>query len=98
MMPGLEERGLDYDDFKAFVRSTGERQASQGGLVPIPELRRNLEAELPRPTFDDYVFRLHREGFVHLMSHVDPQSLPEAVQEGCIAHPTGTLLYWIRWL
>ena len=77
------ERSLDYEAFKHVVREAGERRVAQGGLVPIPELRRQVPA-LDRRAFDDYVLTLHREGAIHL--------------ELCVVHPTGTLLYWLRWL
>jgi hypothetical protein len=87
---------LTYEEFKESVRQEGERRATQGGLVPIPELRARLPYE--RHVFDEYVFRLHAEGLVHLLSHVDGEKLPEAVREACIVHSSGALLYWIRWL
>ena len=65
------ERSLDYEAFKHVVREAGERRVAQGGLVPIPELRRQVPA-LDRRAFDDYVLTLHREGAIHLLSHVEP--------------------------
>ena len=85
-----------YEDFKVLVREEGERRAAQGGLIPIPELR--VRAELERDGFNQYVLRLHSERLVHLLSHVDGDKLPELVRADCVPHPTGTLLYWIRWL
>jgi hypothetical protein len=64
--------------------------------VPIPELR--LRVALERETFDACVLRLHAERLVHLLSHVDGETLPEAVRQDCIVHSSGALLYWIRWL
>jgi hypothetical protein len=87
---------LTYEEFKEFLRQEGERRVTQGGLVPIPELR--LRVPLDRQTFDEYVLRLHAEGLVHLLSHVDGAKLPEAVRQACIVHSSGALLYWIRWL
>jgi hypothetical protein len=88
---------LDYEAFKHVVREAGERRVAQGGLVPIPELRRQIPA-LDRRAFDDYVLALHREGAVHLLSHVEPDKLSSDVREQCVLHPSGALLYWLRWL
>ena len=87
---------MTYEEFKAFLRQEGERRATHGGLVPIPELR--LRLPLDRETFDEYVLRLHAERLIHLLSHVDGQKLPEPVRAECIVHSSGALLYWIRWL
>jgi hypothetical protein len=87
---------LSYEEFKAFVREEGDRRAAQGGLIAIPELR--LRVPVERETFDAYVLRLHADRLVHLLSHVDGDRLPEPVRQDCIVHPTGALLYWIRWL
>jgi hypothetical protein len=95
-LPDGESR-LDYTTFKDCVREAGEKRAAQGGLVPIPELRRQC-AEVERQVFDDYVLRLHREGLVHLLSHVEQDKLSTDVREQCVVHPSGTLLYWLRWL
>jgi len=87
---------LTYEEFEAFLRQEGERRATQGGLMPIPELR--LCVPLEREEFDEYVLRLHAERLVHLLSHVDGAKLPDSVRQDCIAHSSGALLYWIRWL
>ena len=87
---------LTYEEFTAFLRQEGERRATQGGLVPIPELRGRVPLE--RQPFDEYVLRLHAERLVHLLSHVDEDKLPEPVRDACIVHSSGALLYWIRWL
>jgi len=87
---------LIYEEFQALVREEGERRITQGGLVPIPELRLGLPLE--RQAFDDYVLRLHTDGLVHLLSHVECATLPEPVRNDCIVHSSGALLYWIRWL
>ena len=85
-----------YEEFKALLRQEGETRATQGGLVPIPELRQRVPVE--RETFDEYVLRLHMEKLVHLLSHVDGDKLPESVRSACVTHSSGSLLYWIRWL
>ena len=78
------------------MRREGEGRATQGGLVPIPELRPRVPLE--REAFDEFVLRLHAERLFHLLSHVDGDKLPEAVQQACIVHSSGSRLYWIRWL
>jgi hypothetical protein len=78
------------------LRREGEARATQGGLVPIPDLRPRFPLE--RETFDEFVLRLHAERLVHLLSHVDGDKLPETVRSSCISHSSGALLYWIRWL
>jgi hypothetical protein len=95
-MPDGEQR-LDYQEFKHVVREAGERRVAQGGLVPIPELRRQVPA-LDRQAFDEFVLTLHQEGAVHLLSHVEPDKLSAEVREQCVVHPSGALLYWLRWL
>ena len=87
---------MTYEEFKAFVCNEGERRATQGGLVPIPDLR--LRVPLDRETFDEYVLRLHGEQLIHLLSHVDGANLSETVRQDLIVHSSGALLYWIRWL
>ena len=87
---------MTYEEFKAVLRQEGERRALEGGLVPIPELRVRVAVE--RALFDDYVLRLHAERLVHLLSHVDSETLPEPVRQACVVHSSGALLYWIRWL
>lgn len=88
---------MQYEEFKDVVRQTAERRSAQGSLVPIPELRRGCTS-LDRPTFDDYVLALHREGLIHLLSHVEPDKLSEDVRQACMLPPSGPLLYWVRWL
>ena len=74
------ERSLDYEAFKDVVRQAGERRVAQGGLVPLPELRRQVPA-LDRRSFDDYVLTLHGEGAIHLLSHVEPDKLASDVRD-----------------
>ena len=88
---------LDYEEFKHVVREAGERRAAQGGLVPLPELRREVPT-LDHQAFDAYILALHREGAVHLLSHVEPDKLSSEILDQCVSHPSGTLLYWLRWL
>jgi hypothetical protein len=91
-----ETASLTYEEFTAFVRQEGERRATQGGLIPIPELR--AKASLDRGRFDSYVLRLHSDRLVHLLSHVDGERLPDPVRQECLPHSSGALLYWVRWL
>lgn len=90
------DRQLNYEEFVTLLRQEGESRATQGGLVPIPDLR--LRVPVDRETFDEYVLRLHAERRVHLLSHVEGENLPEPVRAGCIVHASGALVYWIRWL
>ena len=90
---------MDFETFKGAVRTAAEARVVQGGLVPIPELRRSLGGDgLTRQAFDEYLLRLHHEGRIHLMSHVEPERLPEPVRDDCLVYPEGPLLYWLRWL
>ena len=87
-----------YEDFKAHVREASQRGEPAVGLVAIPDLRRSVGAQASRQDFDASVMRLHAEGLVHLMSHVDPSSLSPDVLRDCLADESGLLLYWLRWL
>jgi hypothetical protein len=89
---------VTYEEFKAFVRQAGEARAAQGGLIPIPDLRRECRPPVPRPEFDAMLTLLHVEGHVHLLSHVDGGMLSESTRAECLRHPSGASLYWIRWL
>jgi hypothetical protein len=91
------ERSLDYEAYKQIVREASEHRAAQGGLVPLPELRRQVPA-LDRRSFDDYVLALHREGAIHLLSHVEPDTLSSDFRDQCLVHSSGAVLYWLRWL
>jgi hypothetical protein len=87
-----------YEEFKAEVRSASEREGPSVDLLPIPDLRRSLADRISREEFDDLVLRLHADGLVHLMSHVEPESLPSDTIADCLCDGTGLLLYWLRWL
>jgi hypothetical protein len=93
-----EELRLIYDEFKAEVREASERGGPAVGLVAIPDLWRVLGGRISREEFDVFVMRLHAEGLVHLMSHVEPESLPADTIRDCLSDDTGLLLYWLRWL
>ncbi len=83
-----------YDDFKTHVRDA----RGPSGLVAIPDLRSRIGTLVPRETFDRYVMRLHEDGLVHLLTHVDPDSLTPEQKRDVLEHPSGYTLYWIRWL
>ena len=88
-----------YEDFKLKVRKVSQQQGGASvGLVAIPDLRRSLGEDISRDDFDSFVMRLHAEGLVHLMSHVDPDSLGDHAVGDCLCDDTGLLLYWLRWL
>jgi len=94
----LEEPRVNYDDFKADVREVSQRGGPAPGLVALPELRRTLAERIARQEFDAFVLRLHADGLVHLMSHVEPETLSHEIVRDCLADETGLLLYWLRWL
>jgi hypothetical protein len=93
-----EELRLIYEDFKAEVRRASEEGGPSMGLVAIPDLRRTVGTAISRQDFDVFVMRLHADGLVHLMSHVEPESLGEQTVADCLSDDTGLLLYWLRWL
>ncbi len=88
---------MDYESFREMVRTAAARRDVQGRLVPLPELRRECPG-LDRRTFDAYVLSLHREGAVHLLSHVEPHKLPPDVRGDCLVPAEGPILYWVRWV
>ena len=94
----LEELRVIYEEFKAQVREASQRGGPAIGLVAIPDLRRALGERATRQEFDGFVMRLHADGLVHLMSHVDPHSLSADTLRDCLTDETGLLLYWLRWL
>jgi hypothetical protein len=87
-----------YEEFKARVREVSQRGGPAVGLVGIPDLRQSVGDQASREEFDSFVLRLHADGLVHLMSHVDPDSLRPDVLHDCLSDETGLLLYWLRWL
>jgi hypothetical protein len=94
----LKEPRVIYEEFQAEVREASQRGGPSIGLLPIPELRRSLGERISREDFDGFVMRLHAEGRVHLMSHVEPGSLSGETLADCLSDDTGLLLYWLRWL
>lgn len=97
-MSSREELRVIYDEFKTEVWKASRDGGPSPGLVAIPALRRNLETTVSRDDFDAFVMRLHADGLVHLMSHVEPESLAEETIADCLCDQTGLLLYWLRWL
>jgi hypothetical protein len=88
---------LSYDEFKALVRELSQRDdLTMHGLLPVPTLRRESGARLARADFDAFLVRLHGEGVIHLLSHVEFDSLPASVQNEALRLPSGQELYWIR--
>lgn len=87
-----------YEEFKAEVRKASQDGGPSPGLLAIPELRRALGERIGRKEFDELVMRLHGDGLIHLMSHVDPESLSEDAIADCLCDDTGLLLYWLRLL
>jgi hypothetical protein len=97
-MPNLKELRVIYEEFKAEVRQASQRGGPSMGLLPIPDLRRSLGDRVSQEEFDHLVMRLHADGLIHLMSHVDPESLSDDAIADCLCDDTGLLLYWLRWL
>lgn len=90
---------MTYDEFQEFVRELCLRdELTSHGLLPIPALRRQCEARLRAAEFDAFLVRLHAEGKLHLLSHVEFEQLPPAVQREALHLPSGQVLYWIRCL
>jgi hypothetical protein len=90
---------LNYDEFKALVRELAQRDdLTKYGLLPIPTLRQECGPPLARADIDAFLVRLHGEGVIHLLSHVEFDSLPAAVQNEALRLPSGQELYWIRCL
>jgi hypothetical protein len=89
---------LNYDAFKAFVRELSLRDdLTTHGLLPIPTLRREC-TRLARAEVDAHLVRMHGDGVIHLLSHVEFDQLPTAAQQDSLRLPSGQDLYWIRWL
>ena len=90
---------MTYDEFKALVRDLAQRDdLTTHGLLPIPTLRRESAEMLTRAEIDEFLMRMHGEGEVHLLSHVEFETLPVPVQHGALHLPSGQQLYWIRTL
>jgi len=95
--PPLQGDGVIYNEFKAFVRNLAQRDdLTTHGLVPIPTLRRECAGLLSRADVDAFLIQMHGEGAIHLLSHVEFDTLPAPVRGEALHLPTGQDLYWIR--
>jgi hypothetical protein len=89
---------VDFEDFKTTVREACESSpGGVSGLASLPALRRRC-AGLSRERFDAFVFQLQEEGLVHLLTHVDVGKLPPQDRDDAVRHPSGLILYWVRWI
>jgi len=88
---------LTYDEFKVFVRDLAQRDdLTAHGLLSIPTLRRESGGQLSRADVDAFLVQMHGEGVIHLLSHVEFNTLPAAVRRDALHLPSGQELYWIR--
>jgi hypothetical protein len=95
--PLLRGEGLRYNEFKVFVRNLVQRDdLITHDLLPIPTLRRECAGQLSQADVDAFLMQMHGEGVIHLLSHVEFDTLPEAVRRAALHLPTGQDLYWIR--
>jgi hypothetical protein len=91
--------GLSFEDFRALACNLARREdLTIHGLLPIPALRRECEGQLSRAEMDAFLVRLHTDGAIHLLSHVEFESLPDAARRESLHLTAGPQLYWIRWL
>lgn len=89
---------MEFEDFRAIVRDACEAgTGGVAGLAPLPALRRRCPG-LSREPFDAFVFQLQEEGTVHLLTHVEAGKLPRQERDDAVRHPSGLLLYWVRWV
>jgi hypothetical protein len=89
--------GVTYNEFKVFVLDLAERDdLATNGLLPIPILRRECAGQLSRADVDAFLMQMHGEGAIHLLSHVEFDTLPAAVRREALHLPSGQDLYWIR--
>src|SRR6185436_18433382 len=90
-------QGLSYEEFKALVRDLAQRDdLTTYGLLAVPTLRRQCGTTTARAEMDAFLVRLHDEGAIHLLSHVEFDTLPAAEQRDALRLPSGQDLYWIR--
>jgi hypothetical protein len=91
---------MSYGEFLTAARDACRKIDQKGrtfGLIPIPDLRLILGERLSRSAFDQYVLQLQRDRLVYLMPHDHPSSLREERRRDCVVHPTGGLMYFLRW-
>jgi hypothetical protein len=95
--PLLRGEGVTYSEFKVFVLNLAEGDdLTTHGLLPIPTLRRECAGQLSRADVDAFLIQMHDEGAIHLLSHVEFDTLPAAVRREALHLPSGQDLYWIR--
>ena len=88
---------MSYDEFKALVRALAQRDdLTTHGLLAIPTLRRQCGTTPARAEIDAFLVRLHDEGAIHLLSHVEFDTLSAAERRDALRLPSGQDLYWIR--
>jgi hypothetical protein len=88
---------LTYNEFKAFVRALAQRDdLTTHGLLAIPTLRREFAGQPSRADVDAFLIQMHGEGVIHLLSHVEFDTLPAALRREALHLPSGQDLYWIR--
>ena len=90
---------MTYAEFKVLLRELAQRDdLTTHGLLPVPTLRRECGAALTRAQFDAFLMRMHGEGAVHLLSHVEFDALPLSVRREALHLPSGQDLFWVRTL
>ena len=90
---------MTYDDFTALVLDLVQRDdLTVHGLLPIPVLRRECGALLTPAQLDAFLIRMHGDGLVHLLSHVEFDALPASIRRDSLHLPSGQDLYWVRTL
>jgi hypothetical protein len=88
---------LSYEEFKVCVRDLAQREDfTTHGLLPAPTLRHEIGSRIARKEFDAFLLRMHAEGLIHLLSHVEFDRLPTSVRRDAVRTPDGQPLYWIR--
>jgi len=90
---------LSYDEFKVLVRDLVQREdLTTHGLLAVPTLRRECGSRLSRAEMDAFLVQMHGDGAIHLLSHVEFDTLSEPLRRDSLHLPSGPALYWIRWL
>jgi hypothetical protein len=90
---------LNYDEFKVLVGDLVHREdITSHDLLAVPTLRRECGSRLSRDQLDAFLVRLHGEGAIHLLSHVEFETLSEPLRRDALHLASGPALYWIRWL
>ena len=90
---------MNYDEFKVLVRDLAQREdITTHGLLAVPTLRGECGTRLSRDQLDAFLVQLHGEGAIHLLSHVEFETLSEPIRRDALHLASGPALYWIRWL